>query len=151
MPLYFAYGTNMDVEAMRQRCPRSSVQGPARLARHRLAVTHEGTFTIARDPGADVHGVLFDLALADVRALDRYEEVGRGAYAKIMQPVLRAAGAPVRALIYVGRTYGTAPPRADHLAVVQRAAQAFGFPPRYLAELQRFTGAPPRGASFALT
>ncbi len=147
MPLYFAYGTNMDVAAMRRRCPRSSVLGAARLARHRLAVTDEGTFTIARDAMADVHGVLFDLALADVAALDRYEEVGRGAYVKMTQPVLRPDGAPQRALIYVGRTRGGGRPRADHLAIVLEAAEAFGFPPRYLADLQRLREAPPPGAN----
>ncbi|RYE82539.1 MAG: gamma-glutamylcyclotransferase, partial [Hyphomicrobiales bacterium] len=36
MPLYFAYGANMDIAAMRERCPRSTPLGLARLPRHRF-------------------------------------------------------------------------------------------------------------------
>ena len=73
MPLYFAYGGNMDVAAMAQRCPRSKPLGLARLARHRLTVMREGWLTVVRDARSDVHGVLWDLALSDVPALDRFE------------------------------------------------------------------------------
>lgn len=38
MPLYFAYGSNMDREAMRVRCPNSRALGRARLARHRFFI-----------------------------------------------------------------------------------------------------------------
>ena len=90
MPLYFAYGANMDVAAMAQRCPRSKPLGLARLMRHRLAVMREGWLTVARDPRAAVHGVLWDLALADVAALDRFEGVARRALCQGVQPVLAA-------------------------------------------------------------
>ena len=147
MPLYFAYATNMDADAMRVRCPHSPPLGPARLARHRLAVTAEGSFTVVRDPRAEVHGILFDLAFSDVPALDRYEEIRRGLYAKVTQPVLRPGGAPVRALVYVGRTIGAGPARADHLDIVRGAARAWAMPARYLDDLDRFEGRPAaRGA-----
>ena len=79
MPLYFAYGSNMSVEAMARRCPRSKAVGLARLERHRLAVMREGWLTAARDPRSAVHGVLWDLALSDMPALDRYEGLRAGA------------------------------------------------------------------------
>ena len=50
MPLYFAYGANMSVEAMARRCPRSKALGQARLERHRLAVMREGWLTAAARP-----------------------------------------------------------------------------------------------------
>ncbi|HLH12995.1 MAG TPA: gamma-glutamylcyclotransferase family protein, partial [Methylovirgula sp.] len=78
--LYFAYGSNMDRAAMHRRCPNSRALGRARLARHRLFIAAPGYVSIKTDPRADVHGVLYDLALSDVAALDRYEEVGRGLY-----------------------------------------------------------------------
>ena len=53
MPLYFAYGANMDVAAMARRCPRSKPLGLARLMRHRLAVMREGWLTASRDPRAE--------------------------------------------------------------------------------------------------
>ena len=102
MPLYFAYGSNMNAEAMARRCPRSKAVGLARLARHRLAVMREGWLTVVRDSRASAHGILWDLALSDVRALDRYEGP---LYAKIVQPVIAQSG-PKRALVYVGANAG---------------------------------------------
>ena len=92
MPLYFAYGSNMDVAAMAQRCPRSVAIGPARLIRHRLAPMREGWLTVTRDQRACVHGVLWNLALADVPALDRYEGVANGLYRKALQSVAAPTG-----------------------------------------------------------
>src|SRR5271165_5997680 len=62
----------MNVGAMARRCPRSKALGPARLERHRLQVMREGWLTAAPDPRSAVHGVLWDLALSDVAALNRY-------------------------------------------------------------------------------
>ena len=53
MPLFFAYGANMDVAAMAQRCPRSKPRGVARLMRHRLVAMREGWLSVARDPQRD--------------------------------------------------------------------------------------------------
>src|SRR5271157_4317098 len=105
MPLYFAYGSNMDLEAMARRCPRSKAVGLARLERHRLAVMREGWLTVAREPRSAVHGVLWDVALADVAALDRYEGVARGLYAKLTQSVVTKQG-PRRAIVYIGANSG---------------------------------------------
>ena len=134
MPLYFAYGSNMDAAAMAQRCPRSRIVGRARLARHRFALMADGYATVVRAPNSDVHGVLFDLALSDVPALDRYEEVARGLYSKAVQPVLRADGSPARALVYIGRAQAVAGARAKpgYLENVIDAARAAGLPAAYV-------------------
>ncbi len=138
MPLYFAYGSNMDETAMRARCPRSRALGVARLPRHRFALTADGYATVVRDPQADAHGVLYDLALADVPALDRYEAVARGLYAKVVQPVLPATGAARRALIYVGAGAASGSPKAiaGYLAGVIAAARAAGLPADYVRGLE---------------
>ena len=56
MPLYFAYGSNMDRAAMVVRCPASTSLGPARLARHRPIVTAHGYAPVVRDPRRTVWG-----------------------------------------------------------------------------------------------
>ena len=103
MPLYFAYGSNMDQAAMVQRCPHAKLIGPARLPRHRFLINEDGYATVVRDPRRTVHGVLWDLAMSDIPPLDRYESLHTGLYTKMTQPVIAAAGAR-RALIYVGRS-----------------------------------------------
>ena len=148
MPLYFAYGANMDVAAMARRCPRSKALGPARLMRHRLAAMREGWLTAVRDPLSELHGVLWDVALADVAALDRFEALGDGLYVKRVQPVV-AAGGSKRALIYFGTNEGPGIARADYLAGAAAAARRWKLPQTAIAELERFAApsARPRGAA----
>ena len=93
MPLYFAYGSNISVQAMARRCPRSKALDLARLERHRLAVMREGWLTAVPDARSAVHGVLWNLALSDVPALDRYEGLSQGLYTKVAQPVIAPGGA----------------------------------------------------------
>mgnify|MGYP000863912718 FL=1 len=134
MPLYFAYGSNLDVAAMRARCPRSRLLGRARLARHRFALMADGYATVVRDPASETHGLLYDLALSDAPALDRYEEVARGLYVKANQPVLRADGAPARALVYIGAAGASAGARAKagYMEAIVAAARAAELPSGYV-------------------
>jgi len=137
MPLYFAYGANMDASAMGRRCPRSKPLGLARLARHRLAAMREGWLTVVRDPRSAVHGVLWDVALADVAALDRYEGVARGLYAKLTQPIVAENG-PRQAIVYVGANAGPGVARADYIAEVIAAARSWPLPEEALKALEGF-------------
>ncbi len=134
MPLYFAYGSNMDLAAMATRCPASTLIGPARLVRHRFLINADGYATVLRDPRTDVHGLLFDLALTDVPALDRFEAVGR-LYSKIIQSVLTEDGTK-RALVYVGRTGEPGAAKPGYLEAVIAAAKAADLPARYVANLE---------------
>jgi gamma-glutamylcyclotransferase (GGCT)/AIG2-like uncharacterized protein YtfP len=144
MPLYFAYGSNMDVAAMARRCPRSKPIGPAWLERHRLAVMREGWLTAVRAPQSAVHGVLWALAFGDVPALDRYE--GLGLYAKVVQPVIAPGGAK-RALVYFGANSGPGVPNPGYMAEILAAARAWGLPAEGIAALDALqqTGRPAAG------
>ncbi|MBV8564953.1 MAG: gamma-glutamylcyclotransferase [Methylobacteriaceae bacterium] len=136
MPLYFAYGSNMDRAAMTAHCPRSRPVGIAQLARHRFVIMREGFASVVRDPGRSVHGVLWDLALADIGGLDRYENMAQGLYAKLYLSVVGPSG-PRRALIYVGRNSGPGRAAASYMEPILTAAAAFRLPQGYVAELQR--------------
>jgi hypothetical protein len=136
MPVYFAYGSNMDVEAMARRCPRSKALGVARLERHRLAVMREGWLTAARDPSSALHGVLWDLALSDIAALDRYENVSQGLYVKLTQAVV-AERAPRQAIVYFGANAGPGAVRPDYIAEVLAAARSWSLPAEGVEALER--------------
>jgi gamma-glutamylcyclotransferase (GGCT)/AIG2-like uncharacterized protein YtfP len=146
MPLYFAYGANMDVGAMAARCPGSRPLGAARLPRHRFIITRDGYASVVRDPRTVVHGVLWDLALADVRTLDKFEEVDRGLYAKINQPVIGETG-PRRALVYVATTAQTGAPRPGYLESVMASAERWALPAAYRQEMARWLARGPKIAS----
>ncbi len=141
MPLYFAYGANMDVAAMARRCPGSKPVGVARLPRHRFIITSDGYASVVRDPRATVHGVLWEASLADIRTLDKFEEIDRGLYIKISQPVIAGAG-PRRALIYVGSRSTEGRPRPGYLESVLTSARAWALPEDYRAAMARHLGKP---------
>jgi Gamma-glutamyl cyclotransferase, AIG2-like len=136
MPIYFAYGSNMDVNAMARRCPRSRALGPARLERHRLQVMREGWLTAVRDPRSAVHGVLWELALSDVGALDRYEGLPDGLYAKFVQTIVAQRG-PRQAIVYYGANSGPGTARRGYIADVLAAARAGPLPSEAIAALDR--------------
>jgi AIG2-like family len=52
----------------------------------------EGWLTAVRAPSSAVHGVLWNLALSDIAALDRYEGVSQGLYVKLTQAVIAERG-----------------------------------------------------------
>ncbi|HEX3449872.1 MAG TPA: gamma-glutamylcyclotransferase family protein [Isosphaeraceae bacterium] len=136
MPLYFAYGSNMDVAAMARRCPRSKAVGLARLERHRLVVMPQGWLTAVRSPSSAVHGVLWDLALSDIPALDRHESLSQGLYTKETQPVIAERG-PKRAIVYFGANAGPGVLRPAYIAEVLAAARSWALPAEGVAALER--------------
>ena len=141
MPLYFAYGVNMDAAAMALRCPASRLVGQGQLHRHRFIIMREGYASVIRDPVRTVWGVLWDLSLADVPALDRYEGVAGGLYSKSSQPVVTQGGIR-RALIYFGRSTAPGAPRPGYLEAVLRAAEAAQLPPAYVRDLRAWQRGP---------
>lgn len=141
MPLYFAYGLNMDVAGMRERCPRSTPVSLARLPRHRFIVTTDGYASVVRDPRETVHGVLWDCALADIRTLDKFEDLASGLYVKISQPVIVEGGAK-RALLYIGRSGTVGKPRPGYMEQVVAAAKEQALPEAYITSLNRFLTKP---------
>ena len=150
MPLYFAYGSNMDVVGMAKRCPRS----PARPRQTHAAPAGDHARGLAdrrRDPRSNVHGVVWDLALADVAALDRFEGLAAGLYAKAVQPVVLPGG-PKRALVYFGANAGPGRANADYIGAVYRGGTALASaargPDRARAaggRARRFAGTPRAG------
>ncbi|MBB4041909.1 hypothetical protein GGR34_003592 [Microvirga flocculans] len=134
MPLYFAYGSNMDQDAMRQRCPASKPVGLGRLMRHRFIIFEEGYASVVRDPQRLVWGMVWDLALADVPALDRYESLSTGLYTKVVQPIVTDQG-PRRAMVYVGRSAKPGTPRPGYMEGVIAAARHAGLPEDYIRSL----------------
>jgi hypothetical protein len=117
----------MDANAMARRCQRSKPLGLARLERHRLAVMREGWLTAMRDPFSAVHGVLWDLALSDIPALDRHESVSQGLYVKLTQAIIVERG-PKQAIVYFGANSGPGALRPGYIAEVLAAARSWPLP-----------------------
>jgi len=77
--LYFAYGSNLDWDQMRMRCPSARFVGIAELRDHRLAFTRRsalrgcGVSDVVPEKGQSVWGVVYEIHEKDVGSLDRHE------------------------------------------------------------------------------
>ena len=63
-PLYFAYGSNINLDQMRYRCPDASVYGQAVLDNYDLRFRGSGVATVEPKEGACVYGLLWELTVA---------------------------------------------------------------------------------------
>ncbi|HEY8161407.1 MAG TPA: gamma-glutamylcyclotransferase family protein [Methylocystis sp.] len=149
MPLHFAYGSNMDAAAMARRASRSRLIGRARLARWRFVLLPSGFASVVPDPRSAVHGALWEVPVSDVAALDRYEQVGQGLYAKKMIPVLREPFGSSPALVYIGAAPGQGAANAaawpGYLAEIVAAAQALALPAAYVGYLSHLLAEQKKG------
>ena len=75
--LYFAYGSNMNLNQMAFRCPDAEVVDTVRLEGYRLAFCMNGggngVATILPEEGSCVDGVLWRISEQDEQHLDHYE------------------------------------------------------------------------------
>lgn len=133
--LNFAYGSNLDLAQMRERCPASRVRGPARLDGWRFRISRHGYATVVRESGAAVHGLLWELEPEDEKALDVYEGTAEGLYHKLQVMVELPDGGTASAMVYSMPDDEPGDPLPGYLEDVVAAAKAHGFPQSYLEEL----------------
>lgn len=96
--LYFAYGSNLDREKMKLRCPGSKALCPAHLAGYRLV---EREFAdIEPDADSVVHGALYSITASDLESLDFYEGYP-SAYTRKRVPAIQKNGLIQMAYVYL--------------------------------------------------
>lgn len=152
MFLYFGYGSNLHLPALRAKGvePMTSVRG--RLAGWRLTFDvrhwfpHEGGMGNIRytgDAADEVQGLVHTCAEADLTALDRMEAYGVG-YDRIAVEVETDSGT-VTAQTYVGLPAFidvTRRPTRRYLAILVKGAMAAGLDERYIRRLREHPIAP---------
>ncbi|MFI6596351.1 gamma-glutamylcyclotransferase [Nonomuraea sp. NPDC050536] len=136
MPVYAAYGSNMDSEQMAMRAPHSPVRGVGWLQGWRLTFGGEGRLsTIVEDPREHVFVVLYDVPEFDETSLDQWEGAARGVYHKIRLRVQTLDGEQV-AWCYVLDGYEGGLPSARYLGVLADAAERAGAPADYVKAMR---------------
>ena len=98
--LYFAYGSNINLEQMDYRCPDATVIGPVTLENYELLFRRGGFATIAPCEGGKVHGLLWNITPECERSLDRYEGYPRF-YDKRMVTVRDGEGRSLSVMAYI--------------------------------------------------
>jgi cation transport regulator ChaC len=135
---YFAYGSNLDADQMRRRCPTSQPVGRARLLDYRLDFTHlskrwrGGAADVVPDSGGCVWGILYNLPTRELTLLDRYE----AGYERILLEVEGDDGSARRAISYTVRRKGSFRPTRTYLEKMLAWGARFELPDDYLTRLR---------------
>ena len=141
MPLYAAYGTNLDSRRMLRRAPHSPTRGTGWLAGWRLTFAGEDIAwngpraTLVEDAGSQVYVALYDVTATDEANLDDWEGTGFGVYRKLRVRVDTLDGDAL-AWVYVMDGYEGGLPSARYLGELADAAEAAGAPDDYVADLR---------------
>ena len=136
--LYFAYGSNLDVDQMVERCPSSTRRFVARLREHRIDFTHYssrwtgGAADVLPHSGDEVWGAVYELSEADLVELDRFE-VG---YERVILSVESEDGENVRVVTYSVREKRTFMPSDIYLEKMLRWGERWQLPENYLERLR---------------
>jgi hypothetical protein len=146
MILHFAYGSNMSRALMARRCPTARPFGVGRVAGWRFVVNPEGVGSIAPVAGALLYGVLWQLGLRDLAAINAYESVDTRLYLRRVMAVMHEGGR-MPALVYVARRAGEGRARPGYVTLVVAAAREWDLPEPYIRSLQRWSPSGWRGAA----
>ena len=141
MPLYAAYGSNLDPSRMSERCPHSPLRSTGWLTGWRLTFGGEehgwdgALATIVQDPFEQVFVALYDVTDEDMSVLDELESADTGLYRKTKVRVATMAGSHV-AWAYVLDAYEGGLPSASTVGILADAAEAADAPVDYVAALR---------------
>jgi gamma-glutamylcyclotransferase (GGCT)/AIG2-like uncharacterized protein YtfP len=141
VPLYAAYGSNLDPARMGERCPHSPLRTTGWLVGWRLTFGGEdhgwdgALATVVEDPLEQVFVAVYDVTDEDASRLDSWESADSGLYRRTRVRVATLAGEEV-AWTYVLDAYEGGLPSAIYLGAIADAAEAAAAPDDYVAALR---------------
>ena len=145
--IYIAYGSNMDMEQMKHRCPDAELLGTGILENWRLMFKGSKTgayATIEREKGCAVPVLLWRISAADEERLDRYEGFPDFYYKRTVQATRTDAGGKpcgiTRGMAYVmheERRLGV--PNVQYFDLLYNAYWRFGFDAKILEDAYAYT------------
>lgn len=134
--LYFAYGSNINLEQMEHRCPDARLVGPVTLEDYELQFRGNGFATVAPRESSVVHGLMWKLPPTSEQTLDRYEGYPRH-YIKETVTVQTADGLKIPVMAYImaePMCRQPALPSPHYYRAIQQGFEANGLPVESLEE-----------------
>lgn len=145
----FAYGSNMDWDQIRHRCPSVVFVCRAELKNHSLAFPRKskkghGVASVEPKQGISVWGVVYQIAKAEESGLDKCEGFRRGragnSYERVSCLVDRDGDSqdPLSVQVYIANPMpDPPPPNEEYMGHILEGAKCWGLPPAYIAWLGR--------------
>ena len=135
---YFAYGSNMVVSQMAERCPGAKLSGIARLENHMFLINERGVATIVPKQGSNVYGLIWDITEECKEALDKWEGVSKGHYYENYVLVDSQEGEKIRCLAYIATNSKPGVSRPGYIEKIVAAAEEQGLPGAYVEYLRGY-------------
>lgn len=133
---YIAYGSNLDVDQMLQRCPDAVTVGSSAIEGYKLVFrgnSRPGVATIEPSEGSSIPVGIWAISSSDEDALDWYEGFP-SLYVK-QTFTLPVQGKAVNAMAYIMTPgYAVSPPSSRYLNTILDGYRDFGFDPAPLLE-----------------
>jgi gamma-glutamylcyclotransferase (GGCT)/AIG2-like uncharacterized protein YtfP len=126
MTLYVAYGSNLNRQQMRQRCP--GARAVMRFTLRDAKLVFRYVLDVEPCKGSTVPCIVWEINRAHEHDLDRYEGVAGGLYVK--EYITLDDGS--EALIYVMNDPGISPPSREYFQRVKQGYEDFGLDMRKL-------------------
>lgn len=147
--LVFAYGSNLSWDQMRERCPSACFVSVASLRDHKLAFTRKsarrncGVADVLAESGAEVWGVVYEVADLDIGHLDsaegyRPERTTNSYYRRECRVFLDGEDQrPLAVWAYFGHPEPNPPlPNASYKGLILAGARHWHLPDEYLRRLE---------------
>ncbi len=136
---YLAYGSNLNVEQMKHRCPDAKPIGTAWIHGYQLLFKGSKTgsyLTIEKAENSKVPVAVWEVSTADERRLDVYEGYPNFYYKKEVRLPIRLANGKtkkVTAFVYImHEERGIAIPSMTYIRTCEEGYRNFGFDVKYL-------------------
>lgn len=134
---YFAYGSNLSQEQMRQRCHDSRLVGRGCLEGYRLDFTHYstkrggGTADVVECQNEEVWGLVYEISAKDRNYLDS-KEARADIYTRFQTNINTDKSRISDVWVYkVVQKESFVPPTREYLQIIKDAAAKFDFPEKY--------------------
>lgn len=131
MKLYFAYGSNMWRDQMKNRGLDRRRFGNGILKGYRWIITTRGYANIIKSEGDEVHGVVYRLSEADEIRLDEYEGVHKGSYRKEIVNVA-VENLTFRCFVYVDPIIEEGKPKEEYIHRIKKGVEDARLPSDYV-------------------
>jgi gamma-glutamylcyclotransferase (GGCT)/AIG2-like uncharacterized protein YtfP len=122
MKLYFAYGSNMWIKQMNNRCTCHRFFGNGILTGYRWIISSRGYANIVKSPSDWVCGVVYEISESDENSLDIFEGLGNGLYRKELLNV-EVDGFPKNCLTYIDPIKKEGLPKAEYIKRINLGIQ----------------------------
>jgi len=118
--LYFAYGSNMDVERMKKRCPDAKKLSDGTLHGWDAFFDEDGVASIKKSTKNDyVNGVVWEIKKSDIKILDKKEGVKVGDYKESHVNVKTPDGIK-KCLVYIALDKKPGKPKKEYVKLVKK-------------------------------